>query len=66
MTIHQERIWAVIKTRKFLDKLWKMKKSEINKMPIKELREEIYRCLKHYPFDFEIEKWEETRNDSQG
>ena len=53
MTINYERRNAVNRTREFLVDLMNPKKTP--RVP-KEIRQEAYRCLKHYPREYDIER----------
>lgn len=53
MTMNYERRNAVNRTREFLVDLMNPKKTP--RVP-KEIREEAYRCLKHYPGEYDIER----------
>ena len=53
MTMPNERRWAVNNTRQFLVDLMDPKKTP--RVP-KEIRKEAYRCLKHYPGDYYMDK----------
>jgi len=52
MTLPIERKQAVIRTRQFLLDLLDPKMTP--KVP-KAIREQAYRCLKHYPLDYDVE-----------
>lgn len=53
MTMNYERRHAVNRTREFLVDLMNPKKTP--RVP-KEIREDAYRCLKHYPGEYDIER----------
>ena len=53
MTMPCERYWAINNTRLFLVDLMDPKKTP--KVP-KEIRKEAYRCLRHYPGEYYMEK----------
>jgi hypothetical protein len=53
MTMPNERRWAVNNTRQFLVDL--MDPTKTPRVP-KEIRKEAYRCLKHYPGDYYMDK----------
>ena len=53
MTMPCERYWAINNTRRFLVDLMDPKKTP--KVP-EEIRKEAYRCLRHYPGEYYMEK----------
>jgi len=53
MTMPNERRWAVNNTRQFLVDLMDPKKTP--RVP-KEIRKEAYRCIKHYPGKYHMDK----------
>ena len=53
MTMPNERRWAVNNTRQFLVDLMDPKKTP--RVP-KEIRKEAYRCIKHYPGEYYMDK----------
>ena len=63
MTLPYERRNAVNRTREFLYELLDPKKTPRVPKPI---REQAYRCLKHYPLTFEMERAAEEAPDIFG
>ena len=63
MTMPSERRSAVNRTREFLVDLMNPKKTP--RVP-KEIRENAYRCLKHYPSEYDMELAEEQAPDIFG
>lgn len=53
MTLPYERTYAVHNTREFLRSLLDPKQTP--KVP-KKIRQQAYRCLKHYPTDLDLER----------
>ena len=63
MTMPSERRNAVNRTREFLGDLMNPKKTP---RVSKEIRENAYRCLKHYPSEYDMELAEEQTPDIFG
>lgn len=63
MTLPYERKIAVNRTREFLHELLDPKKTP--RVP-KAVRQDAYRCLKHYPLQFEMERAAEQAPDVFG
>tara|TARA_B110000977_G_scaffold145584_1_gene184720 strand:+ start:188 stop:403 length:216 start_codon:yes stop_codon:yes gene_type:complete len=63
MTLPYERRWAVNNTRQFLIDLLNPKKTP--RVP-SDIRKEAYRCLKHYPGDYYMDKAAEQAPDIFG
>ena len=57
MTIPIEEKWSLQRTHKFLQDLLDRSKYKVPKS----VRQEAYRCLRHYPFDIYIEEMYEER-----
>ena len=54
MTLPSEEKWALINTKAFLRKLLNPK--ETPRIP-RYIRDEAYRCLKHFPFEHRIDTY---------
>ena len=61
MSLPNERIWAMKRTHEFMrDILWIKNKSHFAKMTKEEFeawKREAYYAIKHYPFDYLIDKY---------
>lgn len=55
MTLPDEELWALKRTHEFLQEIIQMKLGDIRKNS-RGLREKARVCLRHYPYDFILEK----------
>ena len=56
MSLPYENNRSLKQTHELMRWLLCAKKKDLIAMPIQELRSKVYRCLKHYPFDYQIDK----------
>jgi hypothetical protein len=65
MTLPSEELRALKRAHYVLYKLLMMPKKELVAMPIAEFRELINSCLRHWPYDFVVEKLWKDRIDKE-
>ena len=59
MSLPDENKRALKKTHKFMRDVLMMRKTDFRKMTKEEFevwRKEVYYCIKHYPFDYQIDE----------
>ena len=56
MSLPDENLRSLKRTYKFMTTLLNMKKKDLVSIPIQEWRDMVYGCIKHYPFDYQLDR----------